>query len=157
MKPSFVAKQNDWGSISPPRMPRMNHLTKFNRSVLQSLWTEVVLYVWSYCAFWMGLLDGELSRVCKLSAFTQHFLQELFSIYVLRNGQRDYHIIDVLSDKQRRETRWMGLYVKSADGNLLVTIDIQNTDPSRNCKQPVDVTNILTKQLTTAPILLVSI
>jgi len=53
----------------------------------------------------MGHLDGKLSRVCKLSAFTQHFLQELFSIYVLRNGQRDYHIIDVLSDKQRRETR----------------------------------------------------
>jgi len=62
----------------------------------------------------MGLLDGKLSRVCKLSAFSQHFLQELFSIYVLRNGQHDYHI-DVLADKQRREIWWMGLCVSSGN------------------------------------------
>jgi hypothetical protein len=59
----------------------------------------------------MELFVGKLSRVCKLSAFTQHFLQELFGIYILRHGQRDYHIIDVLSDKQRLETRRMGLCV----------------------------------------------
>jgi len=28
-----------------------------------------------------------------------------------------------------------------------VTVDIQNTDPSRHYVQPVDVTNVLTKQL----------
>lgn len=148
MKPSFIAKQNDWGSSSPSRIPRMNHLTKFNRSVLQGLWTGVVLYVWSYCAFLMGLLDGKLSRVCKLSAFTQHFLQELFSIYVLRNGQPTTVLLTYLPiSSAERSGEWACAYLQATGGTWLVTVDMQNTDPSCHYIQPVDVTNVLTKQL----------